>query len=270
MRGFSDKQVLEYQNGTTIFQQPDPTRTDGGMLVPFRPDTSKYNAQNAGGLDHSWTGSHAAWNHGARDHWVSVKGEQTMGYFTSDDLPYLHDLASEFTICDRYHCSLNGPTTPSRAFKWSGPNNPQGGLGGPAIDNPPDCNPPGCYPPDCNPVYRWGTHPEQLQNGGVTWKVFANDEVGDGANGPFGDYGDNPLWLFTAHHDSIASTDPALQQLAIDGGLHGGTWKPCTRCQHSSASPDYGAVCKNRGGGRSLREPRTREIDGIFHQLRRE
>jgi phospholipase C len=268
VRGFSDKQVLEYQNGTTIFQQPDPTRTDGGMLVPFRLDTSKYNAQNAGGLDHSWTGGHAAWNHGAWDRWVSVKGEQTMGFFTSDDLPYHHDLASEFTICDQYHCSLNGPTTPNRVFQWSGTNNPQGGKGGPAIDNP----------PDYNPVYRWGTYPEQLQNGGVTWKVFANDEVGDGANGLVGDYGDNPLWLFTAYHDSLASTDPAVQQLAVDGGLHGGTWKadsglgnnvhhvlaefeaacaagtlpqvsyivaPYSWCEHPSASPDYGAVYQN-------------------------
>ena len=34
VRGFSDKQVLRYQDGTTIFEQPDKSRTDLGHLLP--------------------------------------------------------------------------------------------------------------------------------------------------------------------------------------------------------------------------------------------
>jgi len=270
VRGFSDKQALEYPSGSTIFDQPDAARPDGAVMMPFRLDSAKYNAQNADGLDHSWSGGHAAWNKGAWDRWVAVKGEQTMGYFTRDDIPFHFTLADEFTICDNYFCSLNGPTTPNRIFQWSGTNNPQGGLGGPAIDNP----------SDYKPVYRWSTYPEQLEKAGVTWATFANDEVGDagGLDGYLGDYGDNPLWLFQAYHDALAFDDPTAQRLAERGGLHGGTWKPSTGmgkqvdhvlsdfiaacaagtlpqvsyvvapygwCEHPSASPDYGAHYQN-------------------------
>ncbi|MEO8888897.1 MAG: hypothetical protein ABI301_05800 [Jatrophihabitantaceae bacterium] len=53
-------------------------------------------------------------------------------------------------------------------------------AGGPAIANP----------DDYNPVYTWTTYPERLQRAGVSWQVFANDEVGDGggADGFVGDY----------------------------------------------------------------------------------
>ncbi|HEY0258683.1 MAG TPA: phospholipase C, phosphocholine-specific [Lacisediminihabitans sp.] len=268
VRGFGDKQVLEFPNGTTIFAQPDPSRPDGGVMLPYPLDSANHNAQNAGGLDHSWGGGHAAWNNGAWNHWVDAKSEQTMGYFTKDDIPYHHALASAFTICDQYHCSLNGPTTPNRLYQWSGTVNPAGDKGGPATDNP----------ADYNPVYSWGTYGERLQAAGVSWRTYANDEVGDDGNHPYvGDYGDNPLWLFQQYHDALASGDPEVQKLAINGGLHDG-WKPdsgqgldvahllsefgadCAAgtlpqvsyvvapygwCEHPSASPDYGAHYTN-------------------------
>ena len=64
VRGFADKQALKYQNGTTIFEQPDTARTDRGYLLPFHMDSTKVNAQNAGDLDHSWDGDHSARNNG--------------------------------------------------------------------------------------------------------------------------------------------------------------------------------------------------------------
>ncbi|HEY0804745.1 MAG TPA: alkaline phosphatase family protein, partial [Pseudonocardiaceae bacterium] len=50
----------------------------------------------------------------------------------------------------------------------------------------------------------------------VSWQIFANKEVGDGGgvDGWVGDFGDNPLWLFQAYHDSLNSSNPADQQLA--------------------------------------------------------
>lgn len=85
VRGFGDKQALEYPGGGSIFAQPDASRPDGGVMLPFPLDSANYNAQNAGGLDHSWGGGHTAWNKGAWDKWVTAKSEQTMGYFTRDD-----------------------------------------------------------------------------------------------------------------------------------------------------------------------------------------
>ena len=185
------------------------------MLLPFHMDTTKFNAQEAGDLDHSWSGTHQASDSGAWNKWVGAKGEETMGHFTRADIPWQYALADAFTICDAYHCSIQGPTTPNRLYLWSGMIDPAGDLGGPAISNP----------ADYNPVYQWTTYPERLQKAGVSWQVYANDEVGDGDDGWVGDYGDNPLWLFQAYHDALASADPKVRQLAERASLRD-AWKP--------------------------------------------
>ena len=206
VRGYGDRAALRLRGGNSVFHQPDANRTDGGYLLPFHVDTSKVDGQDLIDLDHSWGPTHAAWDGGEWDAWVPNKTEMTMGFFTESDIPFQRALADAFTVCDHYFCSIQGPTTPNRLFHWTGTINPAGDLGGPAITNP----------DDYNPVYNWTTYPERLQAAGISWQVYANKEVGDGggADGWVGDYGDNPLWLFQAYHDSLNSTDPAKQQLA--------------------------------------------------------
>jgi phospholipase C len=215
VRGFADQQELRYPDGSSIFQQPDHTTSATANLLPWHMDTTKFDSQEADDLDHSWTGTHSAWSSGAWNRWVAAKGEETMGYFTRKDVPWQYALADAFTVCDSYFCSIQGPTTPNRLFHWTGTINPAGDAGGPAISNP----------DDYNPVYSWTTYPERLQAAGVSWQVYANDEVGDGDDGYVGDYGDNPLWLFQAYHDALDSTDPAKQQLAQRASLRK-QWKP--------------------------------------------
>jgi phospholipase C len=215
VRGFGDKRLLTYPGGADVLTQPDAARTDGGTLLPWHMDTARYDAQEAGDLDHSWEGTHAAWNSGAWNRWVAAKGEETMGFFTRSDIPWQYALADAFTICDHYHCSIQGPTTPNRLYHWTGTVDPAGAAGGPAISNP----------ADYVPVYNWTTYPERLEAAGVSWQVYANDEVGDGADGYVGDYGDNPLWLFQAYHDALASSDPKRRRLAQRASLRA-TWKP--------------------------------------------
>jgi len=77
VRGFADKQALTWQNGNSIFQQPDSSRTDLGYLLPYN-----LTDQTDGDLDHSWSGDHQARNSGQWNEWVAAKGEETMGYFT--------------------------------------------------------------------------------------------------------------------------------------------------------------------------------------------
>ena len=215
VHGFSDRTPLTYPNGTTIFDQPS-THRSAGVLLPFRMDTTKYDAQDAGDLPHDWTTTHVAYGTGAWNRWVAAKSEQTMGYFTRSDIPWHYSLADAFTICDHYFCSIQGPTTPNRLFHWTGTIDPAGTAGGPAISNP----------ADYNPVYKWTTYPERLQKAGVDWRVYANKEVGDdGAHPWVGDYGDNPLWLFQAYHDALASSDPKVRDLADRAGVHT-SWEP--------------------------------------------
>jgi len=205
VRGFSDKQILKYQNGTTIFDQPDKKRTDLGYLLPFHMDSTKVNAQNAGDLDHSWSGDHSARASGLWNNWISAKTEQTMGYFTRADLPFNYALADAFTICDGYHQSILGPTSPNRMYFWTGTSSGQ-------TSNPAD------YKAIFTNVT---TYPELLLKAGISWQVYTNHEVGDGSgnNGWVGDYGDNPLWFYQQYETSENATTAAGQQLAKQGAV---------------------------------------------------
>jgi hypothetical protein len=79
-------------------------------------------------------------------------------------------------------------------------------------------------------------------------------------NGFVGDFGDNALWLFQQYHDSLASTDPKVRQLALRGGLHDG-WKPnsghdCTcsmRAKRSSRADHLLRVARATRVGRYFR-----------------
>jgi phospholipase C len=224
VRGFADKAALRLANGQDVFHQPDPSRPDGGLLLPWHVDTSKVDGQDLGGHDHSWGGVHQQWDGGNQDGWIANTGEGSMTFFDKGDVPFNRALARAFTFCDNYFCSIKGPTTPNRLFHWSGTIDPHGTAGGPAWFNP----------DDYNPVYNWTTYPERLQAAGISWQVYANDEVGDGGgeDGWVGDYGDNPLWLFQAYHDALASSDPAVHQLA-DRAAVKAAWQPNSGLGHN-------------------------------------
>jgi phospholipase C len=210
VRGFADKQALKYQGGTSVFDQPDKSRTDLGYLLPFHMDSTKVDAQNAGDLDHSWSGDHSARNGGLWNDWVAAKTEQCMGYFTRADLPFNYALADAFTICDGYHQSILGPTSPNRMYFWTGTSDGW-------TSNPAD------YTVEFTNIK---TYPEQLTAAGISWQVYTDHEVGDGsgANGWVGDYGDNPLWFYQQYQTSMKAATTAGQQLALQGAVQ--PWQP--------------------------------------------
>lgn len=51
---------------------------------------------------------------------VATNPEFVMNYFNAEDLPVYDHLAREFTICDRWFCSIPGPTQPNRAYALAG------------------------------------------------------------------------------------------------------------------------------------------------------
>ncbi|MEU0876438.1 phosphocholine-specific phospholipase C [Nocardia brasiliensis] len=212
VRGLGDASVVAGPDGRDLYHQPDAGRTDGGYLLPFHVDTKVVDGQDLGDLPHGWDDQHRAVRGGWSDGWIAAKGEMAMSYFTADDIPFHRALADAYTVCDHYYCSVLGPTTPNRLYHWTGTIDPAGQNGGPAISNP----------ADYRPVYRWTTYPERLLDKGISWKVYANDEVGDDSGHPFvGDYGDNPLWLFDAYHD------PNKAELASRAKVFGAqNWKP--------------------------------------------
>ena len=100
---------------------------------------------------------------------IQIRTEH-LTYFGASDIPFQRALAQAFTVCDNNFCSVLGPTSPNRLYLWSGTIDPEGQHGGPCTANP----------GDYLPVFNWTTYPERLQRAGVSWQVYANDEVGDG------------------------------------------------------------------------------------------
>jgi phospholipase C len=263
VRGFGDKQILSYPNGTSIFQQPDPARTDLGYLLPYN-----LTDQTDGDLDHSWEGDHEARNGGLWNNWVPAKSEETMGYFTRNEIPFQYAVADAFTICDGYHQAIMAPTSPNRMYFWTGTSS--GWISNPddyTVDFGSDAGTPEVT-----------TYPELLQKAGVSWQVYTNDQVGDSGSYPdyfLGDYGDNPLWFYQ-QYNSTNSRDGGTSEIAVRGAVtpwqtdagapplsetHAAyvlssfikdvksnslpqvSWivAPAGYCEHPSYTPDYGA-----------------------------
>ena len=87
--------------------------------VPHRHH--QYNAQDFGGLDHDWDTGHSGRQRRRHGQVGRRQGRATpWGTSPAQDIPFQYALADAFTICDGYHCSMNGPTDPNRLYLWSG------------------------------------------------------------------------------------------------------------------------------------------------------
>jgi len=206
VRGFGDPRPAPLPNGKSVWYQP----SNGGYVLPFRPDFPNLGQQFLNGTDHGWTSSHLAWNGGLYDQWVPNKGANTMAYLSRQDIPYHYALADAFTVCDAYHCSVMGPTDPNRYHLWTGWVGNDGQGGGPVISN-------------AEAGYGWSTYPERLEKAGISWKVYQDMGLGLNANGywgwtanPYiGNYGDNSL-LYFFQYQKAAPGSP-LYQGALTG-----------------------------------------------------
>jgi len=243
VRGFSDRTAFLQHNGNSVFTQNNGESTE----LPFHLNTATTSAQCVSDLDHSWSGTHGAWDSGKWDNWVAEKGDLTMGYFTRADLPFQYALADAFTICDNYFCSVMGPTNPNRLYQWTGMIDPNGTGGGPVTDN-------------SEPGFSWTTYPEMLQKAGVSWKVYQNASD---------NYDDNPLAWFDQfrnaepgsplYNQGIASvpatsgvtvTDicAAIKNDVLNGSLPQVSWvvAPASASEHPSYAPAAGADMVNQ------------------------
>lgn len=184
VRGFNDKQALTFPNGTDVFSQP----SGSSFVKPKRVTTV---AGTTTGLDHSYSGGLKAWSNGTYNNWIGAKGAATMQYVTGEEIPWQWSLASAYTICDAWHCSVIGPTTPNRLYHWTGTSNGTTGNGG-----------------ESNGNRTWQTYPEALQDAGVSWRIYV-DNSNNGSSW-VGDYTDNPIRGFSTFTTSgSTATDTA-------------------------------------------------------------
>ncbi|MCU1643073.1 MAG: Phospholipase [Nocardia sp.] len=111
VRGYSDLNALQLPSGRSVFHQPQ----GDGYVLPFRTEL-----ENLAGCDHTADTGHRAAADGRWDGWIEAKGTGTMAGYGRGSLEFYHQLAEAFTLCDRNHCSVNGPTDPNRHYLFSG------------------------------------------------------------------------------------------------------------------------------------------------------
>ncbi|AVV44374.1 alkaline phosphatase family protein [Streptomyces sp. ID05-04B] len=191
VRGFADPDALTLDTGRSVFHQPDD-ENPRGYLLPFHLDTRTSSAQAIPSTSHSWSVQHDAWNAGRMDRWLpahrkadGANGPYVMGYYTREDIPFQFALAETFTVCDHYFSSVLGPTWPNRLMWMTGSIDPEALHGGPVTRN------------SAPTPLRWTTYAERLQEAGVSWKVYQQED----------DYGCNVLEQFAAFRDALPGTD---------------------------------------------------------------
>lgn len=180
-RGFQDPNALPGVFAQKGWNPATQANDAAGTTLPFRFDTTRgplVAGECVNDPDHSWTGMHQAWNNGANDGWLPAQAAHsplqgntpvTMGYYTRADIPIHHLLADTFTICDGYHSSLLGGTTPNRLYWMSAWIDPDGTHGGPVL-----------VEPSIQPLqhYSWATMPDQLEAAAISWKIYQNKLLG--------------------------------------------------------------------------------------------
>ncbi len=198
VRGFADR------HGRAAFAQHGYTQPgQGGRLRPFHLETHGQ-AQCTNDITHDWGPQHRSWNHGRMDRFLRehLKSDDpgsaplTMGYYQRSDIEFYYRLADAFTICDRYHCSVMGPTDPNRLYTMSATIDPDGRHGGPLLETLVTKRAANAG------KFRWTTMPEQLSERRVSWKVYTS---------PVGGSFDNVLPYFRNFQHKKALNDRGIK-----------------------------------------------------------
>jgi phospholipase C len=184
--GFSDPNAVMLPTGRNVFYQPTDLRPEG-YLLPFHLDSQTTSAQGLASTAHNWRVQHESWNNGAMNNWLGAhavwdqpdKLPFVMGYFERQDIPFHWALADAFTICDRYHSSVMGPTAPNRLMWETGSIDPAGTAGGPILGAD-------------SGVKTWRTYAQQLTDHGVSWRFYHVPDGMRSATGSFKAFIDAP------------------------------------------------------------------------------
>ncbi|MGE0550074.1 MAG: alkaline phosphatase family protein [Kofleriaceae bacterium] len=118
---FGARSMLEGLPGNGLTAAMSNPNLMGQAIPPYEPERMDVCVRDP---NHGWDASHAQFNAGANDGFVRSHeqdyGEgsyEPMQYLTRTHLPVSWALADAYTICDRWHASVMGPTWPNR-FYW--------------------------------------------------------------------------------------------------------------------------------------------------------
>ena len=108
-------------NGKQVqtFPGADGTPVQTAPLLTNPAETNPYRGCGHPDPGHQWSQGRAQRDGGFL---APGSGNDTfaLGYYGADAMPFTSQLAREFTVCDRWHASVLGPTYPNRAYLHSG------------------------------------------------------------------------------------------------------------------------------------------------------
>ena len=119
---FGARKIVEQKPG----DGPDPNvklpDVNGGLVGLWNPNMDQECDPDP---PHGWDALHASWNNGACDQFVvqhqmdhhDPTAIHPMQYLVRDQVPVSYALADEYALCDKWFCSVMGPTWPNR-FYW--------------------------------------------------------------------------------------------------------------------------------------------------------
>ncbi len=265
---FSQSMVGASLGGTTVsYALADGETTLEPFELLSHPPTVA--GQTTNDITHDWGPQHGSWNNGAMDRFavehlaedptaayqisdtdgVPLPGKSsypigvlTMGYYRQRDcLAFHRALADAFTICDKYFCSVLGPTDPNRLVWLSGSLGAHtGDVGGPVLET---------YVGNREQMIGtldWPTMPELLTDNGVSWKVYQD---------PTSNFLFDVLGYFKHFADPSTPTQVANAEKAfapvypaefvadvVSGTLPQVSYliPPAPCCEHPATPPEYG------------------------------
>jgi phospholipase C len=107
-----------------------------GNLHPTHSLAPDFQGCAFGDPNHEWDGARLEYDNGKLDGFLKASDEFAIGYYNEQDVPFLPKVAQEFTLYDRYFCSLLGPTWPNRSYMHSAQSG--GNKAGLSFSNPAD------------------------------------------------------------------------------------------------------------------------------------
>ena len=164
-----------WNNNANTTCPPAPPKAD--YMLPFHVNLSSTSGECMAAPEMDYRADIGMWNNGKMDQWnIARIAGYGMSYFERSDLPYYYELADAFTIGDQHFQSTLTQTCPNRMHLFSGSNNnlwnrKERGSGGPLndtymmLDN---------SEPD--PGWDWPTMAETLEDAGVSWKVYMEED----------------------------------------------------------------------------------------------
>jgi len=118
---FGARSMLEGKAGDGLKMSMVNNDLNGNPIAPWAPSVDQMCDPDP---PHGWVALHNSWNAGACDGFVkshqmdhnSTTLIDPMQYLSRTQLPVSYALADAYTSCDRYFCSVMGPTLPNRAY----------------------------------------------------------------------------------------------------------------------------------------------------------